>query len=360
MAKEYSAVRVQWLQVSLLALALLLGIPDLARAGEQDSDPFRAHMQRMLTTDDEWRTANPDYVPGKRQPREFALQLQMQPDGVHALGELMGIYDDDSRVTYWSLIAMFNPVTQKIVTQQIGWDGTLVYGENDVQRGNRETMDAVEYNANGTMKIVRHISRFVGKSTHESDVFERDALGHWSLQSQWVWHRVPGADAGGASGEYAPGAVDEFANYLVSGSGQWRAPNPDHVQGSGNESAYGMNFYWGLRKQFVTGEIVSVAEDGALTKDWSMYVVHNPVTGKANLYQTGSSGVFFQGELRSSAAGRHTQTGLIYLPNGTAKSVRDEVRVVDEDIHVSEVFERDAEGGWIKVREWEWTQVPER
>ena len=343
-----------------LVLALLLaGGINPAGADERGGEPFRAHMQSILTVDDEWRTPNPDYEAGKRQPREYALQLRMQPDGRHALGELMGVYDDGARVTYWSLIAMYNPVTQKVVTQQIGWDGTFLYGENDVQTGDSETVDMIEYNVNGTMKIVRHTSRYIGTDVHESDVYERDEDGEWILRAQWTWRRVAGAEPGSAAGEHTAGAIGEHVGYLVSGGGRWRSPNPDYAPGSDEPESFGMNFRWGQRKRYVIGEIVSIAGDGAISKDWSLYVTFNPVTGDTHLYQTGSSGVYFSGELGVSPTGRHSQTGLVYLPNGTVRSVRDEVEIPDENARISHVFERDATGGWTKVREWNWTLATE-
>ena len=53
----------------------------------------------------------------------------------------------------------------------------------------------------------------------------------------------------------------------------------------------------------------------------------------------------------------HPLSGLIYLPNGTVKSVRDVNRMVDPNTRVSHVYERDDQGGWKQVREWTWKQL---
>ena len=342
----------------LVLMAVLAGMTGTAAAEEGAANPLQMHLAPMLTTDDEWRTPNPDYEPGKRKPKEYAIQMRLQPDGRHALGELMGVYDDGSRVTYWSMIAMYNPVTEKVVTQQVGWDGTLLYGENDVRSGDTEIIDMIEYNVNGTMSFSRHEAKHIGNDTRDSDVYIRDADGGWALQAEWTWRRVPGAEAGSAAGEYSAGALGDIVGHLVTGSGQWRAPNPEYVPGSDLARTYGMNFHWGPRKRYLVGEIVSIAEDGSAATEWSLYVTYNPVTGRAHLYQTGANGVYFRGEFSASEDGRRSQSGLVYLPNGTAKSVRDEVEIVDENTRISHVFERDAKGAWEQVRRWTWVQIP--
>ncbi len=342
----------------LVSLVVLGGLLGATAVGEVADNPLKAHLAPMLTTDDEWRTPNPDYEPGENRPKEFAIQLRLQPDGKHALGELMGVYEDGRRVTYWSMIAMYNPVTEKIVTQQVGWDGTLAYGENDVRSGDTEIIDMIQYSVDGTMSINRHEATHVGEDVRKSDVFVRDANGDWSLEAQWTWRRVPGAKPGSAAGEYSAGALGDIVGYLVTGSGHWRAPNPEYVPGTDEARSFGMNFRWGQRKRFLVGEIVSIAEDGRSSKDWSLYVTYNPVTGRAHLYQTGANGVYFRGELGTTQSGMHSQTGLVYLPDGNVKSVRDEVEIPNEDTRVSHVFERDDAGGWQKVRQWTWVQVP--
>lgn len=346
--------------MKLLTIVVVIGIQFVAakslgrEAGS--TDPLGRHMQAMLTTDDEWRTPNPDYEQGKRRPKEYAMHFHMQPDGKHVTGELMGVYDDGRRVSYWALLSMYNPVTEKVVTQQIGWDGTLLYGENDVQTGDTQTIDMIEYNANGKMDIVRHVSHFSGAEMHNSDVYERKD-GEWVPKAKWTWHRVEGADHGSESGEHEPGGIEKHAARLVAGSGRWRSPNPDFTAGSNDPEFFGMNYRWGLRKQYVIGEIVSIDERGSEKKEWSLYLINNPVTGLAHLYQTGTNGVFFRGEFGISADGMHSQTGLIYLPNGAVKSVHDDVEFVDDDTYISHVHERDKSGDWKKVRQWTWQRV---
>ena len=73
--------------------------------------------------------------------------------------------------------------------------------------------------------------------------------------------------------------------------------------------------------------------------------------------QTGRVGLYFRGELGLGTDGEHDESGLIYLPNGVVKSVRDVNRMVDQNTRVSHVYERDQRGGWKQVREWTWKQL---
>ena len=152
-------------------------------------------------------------------------------------------------------------------------------------------------------------------------------------------------------------SIEKHVAHLLSGSGQWRAPNPEYEPGSSHAREYGMNYIWGPHKKFVEAEIVSIYENGNVEKNWSLFITYNPVTDTAYIDQTGSQGVYFRGEMDRTDSGLHTETGLIYLPNGNVKSVRDEGKILNRDTRISRVFERDAHGGWEQVREWTWTQI---
>lgn len=154
-----------------------------------------------------------------------------------------------------------------------------------------------------------------------------------------------------------PTPIAKYVGHLLSGSGEWRAQNPNYSADTAEPEFYGMNYRWGPYKHHVTAEIVSIYPTGRTVREWTMFITHNPVLDLVTIEQTGANGVYFRGELEHSGEGRHTETGLIYLPNGAVKSVRDEVEMLDRNTRISRVFERDLVGGWTQVREWTWTQI---
>jgi len=123
---------------------LLASIVSLSTAANEQAEPETSHplthrLARILTGDStQWRTINPDYQEGGKQPAEYGLRLRMMPDQRHATGELTGVYSDGREALYWSLLAFYNPVTEQVVLQQIGWDGTLLRGEVAVQPGRQQ------------------------------------------------------------------------------------------------------------------------------------------------------------------------------------------------------------------------------
>lgn len=333
----------------------------LTAAYAEPATVLAKHMQYMLTDGDQWRTPNPDYDPERGGPHAFGLRFELAPDGTHVTGNLTGLFEDDKEVVYWSLLALYNPVTGKVVTQQIGWDGTLLYGEVPPQPGTTQIVDMISYGADGKMSISRHQNNFKGRNAHSSVVFERDAEGVWKQAQDFIWIRHPAKDLAlpqtRADSAAVTTALGEHVGFLMTGSGQWRSPNPAYQPGKDIEQFYGMNYRWGPNRQHIVGEIVSYFDDGRERKEWTLFITHNPVTGIAYLEQTGAGGVYFRGELGTAANGRHSQTGLIYMPNGTVKSVRDEIEIIDDSSYISHVFERDEKGTWTQVREWTWRQV---
>ena len=160
-------------------LHLLGGLLSVAGASLHAATPLKQHMQRMLTNGDQWRTPNPNYDPEQGGPNAFGLTFELAPDGSHVSGTLTGVHADGREAIYWTLLAFYNPVTDKVVTQQIGWDGTLIYGEVPVQPGPVQLVDMISYGADGTMSISRHENRFVGsdKNHKPRPVLQLSALG---------------------------------------------------------------------------------------------------------------------------------------------------------------------------------------
>ncbi|NNF66083.1 MAG: hypothetical protein HKM98_01090 [Gammaproteobacteria bacterium] len=344
-----------------LMVILLLGV-----CGSQlaVANPLERHMQRMLVADGEqWRTPNPGFDPEQGGPAAFGLAFELSPDRSHVTGRLTGIHDDGRQALYWSLLAFYNPVTEKVITRQIGWDGAHLFAEVPVQDGPVQIIDMIHYKADGTLAYSRHENRFESEDEHSSDVLEPDGKGGWQQVQSWQWERHHLAGKGASPGkpatptQLAP-ALDKHAGFLLAGSGRWRAPNPAYASGGDMESAYEMAFRPGPHGQHIIGEIVSVYADGREQKDWSMYFTYNPVTQQVMQEQTGASGVYFLGELDKLDNGRHTQSGTVFLPNGQARSVRDEVEIIDASHYISHVFERAGDGSWQKKREWTWTLQP--
>ncbi len=172
---------------AVIAAAAVAG----GRAAAQDEapGPLERHMQRILTGDGQWRTPNPDYEPGESRPREYGLRFRLSEDKSHATGELTGRYDDGREVVYFSMIALYNPVTEKVITQQIGWNGAYHRGEIPVQAGDRQVIDMIEYSPNGAIKLGRHQMHFRSDDVHDGDSYVLDDNGAWTLRAQWTWRR---------------------------------------------------------------------------------------------------------------------------------------------------------------------------
>ena len=156
------------------------------------SNPLEQHMQNILTGDGYWRAPNPEYLPNTDQPEAYGIRFKMSQDKSHATGELFGIFPDEREVQYFSMLAFYNPVTDRVITQQIGWNGLYLSGENPVQPGEKQILDMIEYAPNGAMKIGRHVMHFGDASTHRSDAYELDETGSWQLRAEWTWVRLKG------------------------------------------------------------------------------------------------------------------------------------------------------------------------
>lgn len=338
-----------------LALLLLASLPALA---QPPAEVLRQHMQHIVNTADEWRTANPAYTDGSDIPAEFGLRFVLADDGSHATGELRGLYSNGKSALYWTLMTFYNPATEKIIVQQVGWDGTLIRGETEPQTGSTQTIDAIEYGSNGTMKIVRHVQTY-DHDQHTSSVYERNANGQWHQVSEWLWRRHPldqPVPLPASKPPAQPTPLHKVAGHLVAGSGQWRVRNPDDDPSA--PTHFGMNYRWGPYGQYLVGEIISIYRDGRIEKDWSKYLTYNPVTGIAYLEQTNDSATYFRGELTPLGDNAAWHTGIVYKPDGTAISVRDKVLATDPNSFVSVVFERDQAGQWQADRQWHWELQP--
>jgi len=214
----------------------------------------------------------------------------------------------------------------------------------------------------GEMKHTRHEMNFVTTDMHLAKAYEYSD-GQWQLDNQTEWRRYKTPVA--ATSNYGSGAdsgnqamIARDVAHLLSGSGQWRAPNPDYVPDGTMPKEFGMNYRWGPHGQHVVAEIISIYADGRQGRDWLLYIIHNPVLGVTTLEQTGNAGLYFRGQMGEAGEGEHVETGLIYFDNGKVKSVRDRNVMLDEDTRLARVDERDETGAWRQVRDWTWKQQP--
>ena len=100
-----------------------------------------------------------------------------------------------------------------------------------------------------------------------------------------------------------------------------------------------------------------VSHGERIEKDWSLYITHNPVLQTTTMEQTGGNGVYFRGELDLPEGNAQVENGLVFLPNGMIRSVRDRHIYIDERTRNAQVFERDAQGNWEIMREWVWRRL---
>ena len=175
--------------IGAIAFIMFTALPP-TNAQPASAGPLEKHMSKILTSENEqWRTPNPDYEEGGSAPMEYALTFVLAPEKSHVTGALSGVYADGREAIYFSLLAMYNPVTQKIITQQIGWNGLYLYGENPVQLGETQNIDMFEYSPSGSVSYGRHQVTFIGDSVHESDAYRLDDNGEWALSAEWTWVR---------------------------------------------------------------------------------------------------------------------------------------------------------------------------
>lgn len=165
--------------------------PALAQDGENAR--LAAHMAFLLEGSGQWRSPNPDYEEGNEfRPVQYGVNWRWADDGQHLIGEVTGIYESGRVARYHTMYAFLNPVTDRVVTQQVSWDGTFTAGEqvlrtDPMQAGDVVNVDMIEYAADGQAKITRHRGEFIDARTHRMDVYERDETGEWSLVREWVW-----------------------------------------------------------------------------------------------------------------------------------------------------------------------------
>ena len=111
-------------------------------------------------------------------------------------GEITGVFADGIEVRFWSMFMFYNPVTQQVLYQQVGRNGTLISAQQPVREqaldfGEVERLDATEYSSDGYVKTTRHENVFYDDGSHTSKVYEQDATGEWKQVNEWRWQLTP-------------------------------------------------------------------------------------------------------------------------------------------------------------------------
>jgi hypothetical protein len=188
------------LLATLAGLCLFLTTQAPAATAQQgQNNALAVHMSHLLEGSAEWRSPNPDHQAGSaNSPAQFGVNWRWGSNGQHLVGEVTGIYEDGRVARYQSLYAFLNPVTDRVVTQQVGWDGTFHAGDHVLRTeplaaGDTENVDMIAFTPDGTAKITRHRAEIIDAETHRMDVYERNESGEWTLLREWVW-RLAEAD----------------------------------------------------------------------------------------------------------------------------------------------------------------------
>lgn len=146
---------------------------------------------------------------------------------------------------------------------------------------------------------------------------------------------------------------------LIDG-GEWRTPNPNYEVGSAAPNEFILRYRWGPNEQHMVGQLLGRFEGAGGSGErlfWSLYAIHNPVTDRVQISQIGVNGALAEGHIEIGDDGKHIIEQTLYGPDGSTKELRhEETFAPGGESYTSDVFERDENGGWRKVRDWVWTR----
>jgi len=172
----------------------------LVEASDANSDenphPLAAHLAFKLRGSGEWRTPNPDHEPADpNSPALFGVNLEWAPERQHVRGEVVGLTDDGRSARYQTFYVVFNPETEMVLVQQIGWDGAYAYGEQGLRTTELvadevDVLDMRIVSANRPPHVLRHRDTVLDPDRYRSEVLVQNEDGGWESQRQWTWQRV--------------------------------------------------------------------------------------------------------------------------------------------------------------------------
>lgn len=188
--------------VFLFTFALLVSFAFRSGASAQQvaadaRPPLERHLAHLLTGSGQWRTPNEDYDPeDPNGMSHYGADYRMSGDGSHAIAEITGVTPDGRRAVFWTIYFFYNPVTEEVVSAQIGWNGTYMEGRQRVHEaalttGGREVFDQLMFARDGTVRITRHELVSTGPDTHTTQTYDRGEGGAWEPRNFRVWTLVP-------------------------------------------------------------------------------------------------------------------------------------------------------------------------
>ena len=153
--------------------------------------------------------------------------------------------------------------------------------------------------------------------------------------------------------------LEALFGQLIDG-GEWRAPNPAFGQDERAAKEFILRYRWGPHEQHMIGELLGLFESDGNQQEtlfWSLYAVHNPVTDEVQVSQIGANGTLAAGRAYLAADDKHVIEQILYGADGALMALRhEETFAADGLSYTSDVFERDSQGGWKKVRDWIWSR----
>lgn len=173
-------------------LAAAFGV-EAAQGANPEPTPLEIHMGHLLHGSGEWRTPNEDYNP--EDPNgiaQYGADYRLAADRSHVIAEVTGVTEDGRRAVFWTIYFFYNPVTEEVVSAQIGWNGTLLEGReafdaDGVAFGETQRFDQLHFNFDGTVSISRHDLVPLDATTHTTQTYSRGEEGRWEPQNFRTW-----------------------------------------------------------------------------------------------------------------------------------------------------------------------------
>lgn len=155
--------------------------------------------------------------------------------------------------------------------------------------------------------------------------------------------------------------IEAHFAHMLTGSGQWRTPNEDYDPEDPNGmSEYGADYRLSDDGTHVIAEITGVTPDGRRAVFWTIYFIHNPVTGEIVSSQVGWNGALLTGNdmALSEPLGfgeGHVSDQLAFNPDGSIRIIRHEIVSVDAQTHTTQTYGRGERGAWEPQNFRTWT-----
>ena len=155
---------------------------------------------------------------------------------------------------------------------------------------------------------------------------------------------VPTFDAANPRSSFAA-----MAEYLSTGSGQWRSPNPNHDATQARSApAFGLWFAWDVERRTLELSIVVHYADSTVLSSKGQWVWH-PTKHELKYQMIGRNGSLTEGVTELTEPSTFTTTATFHGPNG---------RTVNDSVHRNETFVQGEDGSWQSQGVYQWTRSP--